>query len=333
MHRSRRPGRARGEGADRGLHRLRLHGGFAARGQPGADHDAAPAPEDRPQADRAHGRGHEQDRRPLGQGRDAPAPERRRDRRQHGRDQADLRAVPELRRRAHRRDHGRQRGLAGRPQLRRLPARVRPALLGQPDARLRLGQAAPRARASSELSGVQLHGAPGLRLPGIGAPVRLRAADGRLGPVGQHRQRHRSGPAARPEDAVRPDLAAYYHRLGRQDGQDRHGRRLAQPGAAVGLRLLAVLAQRRGRRRRPLPAPLHRASGGRDRALGSVEGRRDQRGQKTARRRGDQALSRAGRGRSGGRDRAPDLRGGRPGRRAADHRGAAGAARARNPGL
>ena len=46
--------------------------------------------------------------------------------------------------------------------------------------------------------------------------------------------------------------------VGRQDGQDRARRGVAQRGADVGLRLLAVLAQHRGRRRRPLPQAVHR---------------------------------------------------------------------------
>ena len=58
---------------------------------------------------------------------------------------------------------------------------------------------------------------------------------------------------------VRPDDAADHDRLRRQDGQDRGGRRLAQCREAVALRILAILAQYRGRRCRPLSAPLYRA--------------------------------------------------------------------------
>ena len=66
--------------------------------------------------------------------------------------------------------------------------------------------------------------------------------------------------------ALRADLPAHHHR--------RPAPRWARPpqGAvwlnarhAVALRLLAVLAQHRGRRRRPLPAALHRAAARRDR--------------------------------------------------------------------
>ena len=69
---------------------------------------------DRPQADRADGRRHDQDRRSLRHGRGAQAADRRRDRRQHGRHPAGVRQLPRLRRRADRRDHGQQRRLARR---------------------------------------------------------------------------------------------------------------------------------------------------------------------------------------------------------------------------
>ena len=46
------------------------------------------------------------------------------------------------------------------------------------------------------------------RLRGAEAPPRLLAADGRVGPVGQHRQRRRAGPPHRRCRAVRPDHAA-----------------------------------------------------------------------------------------------------------------------------
>ena len=65
----------------------------------------------------------------------------------------------------------------------------------------------------------------------------LQPADGRLRPVGQHRHRHRPGPAHGHAPALRPDHAAADDRLGRQDGQERRRRRLAQRGHAGGLRL------------------------------------------------------------------------------------------------
>ena len=77
------------------------------------------------------------------------------------------------------------------------------------------------------------------------AARRLPAADGRLRPVGQHRQRHRADAADRRDRGVRRDHAADHHRRRRQDGQDRAGRGVAQRGAAQPLRLLAVLAEHR----------------------------------------------------------------------------------------
>ena len=95
---------------------------------------------------------------------------------------------------------------------------------------------------------------------------RLRPADGRLGSVGQHRQRHRSRPAHGERAAVRADLTPLLDDLGgREDGQDRRRRRVAQCRHALALRLLAILAQRRGRRRRTLPEAVHGAAARRDR--------------------------------------------------------------------
>ena len=88
-------------------------------------------------------------------------------------------------------------------------------------------QAAARARAAADAARVQLHGDAGLRLPRAVAPLRLPAADGRLGPVGQHRQRRRARPPHRRQPPVRPDHAADHHGLRPEDGQDRGRRGLA----------------------------------------------------------------------------------------------------------
>ena len=74
---------------------------------------------------------------------------------------------------------------------------------------------------------------------------RLPPADGRLRPVGQHRERRGAHAAHRRAPGLRADHAAHHALLRREDGQDRAGRRLAQRREALGLRLLAVLAQHR----------------------------------------------------------------------------------------
>ena len=86
------------------------------------------------------------------------------------------------------------------------------------------------------------------------------------------------------------------------------------------LRLLAVLAQHRGRRRRPLPEAVHHAAAGRDRQAGGAAGRGDQRGQEGAGDRGDGAAARPREGRGRRQDGAGDLREGRHQRGPADGR-------------
>ncbi|MNE24294.1 hypothetical protein D3C80_1175800 [compost metagenome] len=221
-------GRGRLERDRDGLHRLRRHGAQPARRQPDPDHDAAPPAAGRAQARRPDGRRHDQGRRPDRQGRLAPATDRRDDPGQHRLDQDRVREVPDLRRRPVRRRHGRQQRLAVQVRLRRVPARLRHAFHGQPDAELRLGQAAPRARAADDLPRVQLHADAVGGLPGAEPLAERDAADGRLGPVGQHHLGRRSGAPRRSESLVRSDHAPADHGLGRQDGQDGPGRHLAE---------------------------------------------------------------------------------------------------------
>ena len=74
------------------------------------------------------------------------------------------------------------------------------------------GQAAPGPRAAADLPRIQLHADAGHRLPGAEPPLRLPAADGRIGPVGQHHQRRRTDPQGGPEGRLRPDHDPSVHR-------------------------------------------------------------------------------------------------------------------------
>ena len=180
-----------------------LHVGLSA-----ADHDAALVAEDRPQADRADGRRHHQGRRSLGPRRDAPAPDDEQiDANMAGIRQM-LRQVPQIRQRPDRRGDGQQRRLARHAALHPAAARCRPALLGQSHADHGLGEAAARARPAAHLPRIQLHDPAVLRLRGAAQAPQLHPADGRLGPVGQHRHGRRSRPPHGGRRAVRADHAA-----------------------------------------------------------------------------------------------------------------------------
>ena len=106
-----------------------------------------------------------------------------------------LREVPEVRQRPDRRGDGQQRRLARHAALHPDAARCRPALLGQPHAQHGLGEAPARARPAAHLPRIQLHDPAVLRLRRAAQAPQLHPADGRLGPVGQHRHGRRSRPA------------------------------------------------------------------------------------------------------------------------------------------
>jgi tyrosyl-tRNA synthetase len=113
------------------------------------------------------------------------------------------------------------------------------------------------------------------------------AADGRLGPVGQHRQRHRTDRRMDGTELFGLTTPLLTTADGAKMGKTAAG--------AVWLNEDALPATTSGSsgatpttRRRPLPAPVHRPAAGRDRAAGSA-GRRDQRGQEGAGQRGTAA--------------------------------------------
>ena len=70
--------------------------------------------------------------------------------------------------------------------------------------------------------------------------------------------------------AVRPDHAAADHGGRREDGQDRAGAVWLNEDQLPDLRFLAILAQCRRPRRRPVPAAVHRSAAGRDRPARSA---------------------------------------------------------------
>ena len=162
---------------------------------------------------------------------------------------------------------------------------------------------------------IQLFHPAELRFPRTRPAPRGQPAAGRLGPVGQHRLRRRAGAPHRPAAGVRADHAAADHGIGCQDGQDRRGRGVAVRGTAAGVRILAVLAQYRGRRCRPLPAPVHRARDRRMRPTGCDARGRDQRGEEDPGHRGHRLVPRPRPGRGGGERRPAAVRGGRGHRR------------------
>ena len=86
---------------------------------------------------------------------------------------------------------------------------------------------------------------------GVDAAVR------RLRPVGQHHRRRRADPARRRRPRARVRDAAGHQGRRHQVRQDRGRRALARPGDDVAVRLLPVLAQRRGREGRRAAADLH----------------------------------------------------------------------------
>ena len=106
--------------------------------------------------DPADGRRHHQGGRSQRQGRDPADPDARTDRGEQA-EHAERRAPSaEVRRRAVRRDHGRQCRMAGQAGIYPLPARGRPALLGQPHADHGQRQAQAGPRAADVLPGIQL---------------------------------------------------------------------------------------------------------------------------------------------------------------------------------
>ena len=191
--------------------------------------DVAPVPAGRSPPVPAGRRRHRHGRRPRRSQRGAQ-PARPGDARpQHRGHQGAARAPPRLRARAAAGHPGRQRRLDRADRGARLPPRRRQAHDRQPDGGQGLGPAPHGERARDLLHRVQLHAAPGQRLPVPLRAPRRRAADGRLGPVGQHHDGHRPHPAHARADRPRADLAPPHAPGRRQDGQDRRRCGVARP--------------------------------------------------------------------------------------------------------
>ena len=94
---------------------------------------------------------------------------------------------------------------------------------------------------------------------------------------------------------------------GAKMGKTAQGRGLAQRRPVLALRFLAVLAQRRGRRRRQVPQAVHDPADERDRQAGGAAGRRDQRGQEGAGDGSDRAAAWPRRRQHSGRNRPADV--------------------------
>ena len=117
---------------------------------------------------------------------------------------------------------------------------------------------------------------------------------------------HRPHPPGRGRDGPGPDVSPSDHGHGREDGQDRPGRRLAGRVALQSLRFLPVLGQLRRPRCRALPPDLHPSPPRRGPPARSAQGQRHQRGQAHPGLRGDEdhpRRARSGEGPAGRRGR------------------------------
>ena len=242
--------------ADHGVLRVRPDGPLAALRQPRAARRAAPPPAGRAPRHLPRGRVDRADRRPAAHGR-AGAEDQGADRRVGGEHPPPGRAVPGVRRRE-------PRGLRQQPGLDRadvgagLPARRRQALPGQPDGQEGGHRGAAEQRRGHLLHRVQLPAAAGARLPAALPRLRLHAADRRQRPVGQPHGRLRPDPPGRGRLGAPAHDAAAHRLLGREVRQERGQRHLAVRRDDQPVRLLPVLAQRRGRLGAHPAAGVHR---------------------------------------------------------------------------
>ena len=316
------------------LRRLRRHRAVAARRAPAQHHDAALAAEDRPPADHADGRRHHQGRRPVVPLRGAAAADARGDRARTSRPSAGSSASTSTTGPSGALMLDNAEWLDGLNYL-DVPARHRPALLGQPDAVVREREVAARPRPVAlsflEFNYMILQAYDFLELYRREGCVLQMGGSDQWGNIVNGIDLTRRVAGAEVFGLTSPLLD---HRRRRQDGQDRRRRGLAERRGAGALRLLAVLAQHRRRRRRAVPEALHRAAG-----RGVRPARRPRRCRRSTRRRSSLAnevttlCHGAGRGGRGRGDGARGLRARRRRRRPADADAGAGRdPRGRHPG-
>ena len=147
----------------------------------------------------------------------------------------------------------------------RLPARHRQALPRRHHAQEGCGQRAPEQRRRHLLRRVQLPDPAGPRLPAALPRLRLCAADRRQRPMGQPHQRRRPHPPGGGRRGARDRHAAHHEHRRHQVRQERGQRDLAGSGDVQPVRVLPVLAQQRGCRRRHPAEGLHVPDPRRDR--------------------------------------------------------------------
>ena len=153
-------------------------------------------------------RRHRHDRRPQRQKRRTQSAFARAAPAKHRRRAAANAPVPRFRRLRQPRHSSQQHGLDRPVQLPRIPPRRRQALPRERDAGQRFREGPARTRKRHQLHRVQLHAAAGLRLRPPAQASRLRDANRRQRPMGQHHRRHRPGPPHERRAAVRPDQSA-----------------------------------------------------------------------------------------------------------------------------
>ena len=252
---------ARGAGAaDHVLHRLRSDRRQPARRPPGPDHGDGPPPAGRAPADRRRRRRHRHGRRSeLRQDRPAD-PDARRDRAQHGRHARAVRAATSTSAPASAIMVNNADWLRPLHYLDFLRDIGRHFSVNQ-----MLAAEAYKTRLESGLTFLEFNYMllQAYDFLHLFQQTDCRLADRRQRPVGELPGRRRPDPQGRGQRAFVLATPLLTTASGAKMGKTEQRRRLARPRAHLALRLLPVLDQHRGRRRRPLPGAIHLPADGR----------------------------------------------------------------------